>query len=192
MIAALSFDDGPDGRWTPQILDLLYDAGTHATFFVLGAHIAGNEALLQRMIDEGHEVGNHGWSHRHLPRLSDDEVRSELDRTDRAIGDVIDEEPLIWRAPYLDVDERLELIAADLFMRHIGCDVIPGDWNLSDPQQIAQNVLSELKDGDIVLLHDGIPPDGGSGTDSRQPTCDALALLLETPGISWCSVSELP
>jgi hypothetical protein len=76
-------------------------------------------------------------------------------------------------------------------MRHVGCDIITGDWNSSDPQLIAMAALSSLRDGSIVLLHDGIPPDGGSGTDSRQPTVDAVALLLETPGVTWCSVGEL-
>ncbi len=76
-------------------------------------------------------------------------------------------------------------------MTHVGADVIPGDWTNIDAQQIAQRSLDGLKDGDILLLHDSYPPDGGSGTQDRQPTVDALALLLDTPGVTWVRVSDL-
>lgn len=191
MICSLTFDDGCDGRWTPQILDLLYDAQAHATFFVLGCKVAGNEALLRRMVDEGHEVGNHGWSHQHLPTLTTEQLETDLRTTSQAIHAAIDEWPSLWRAPYLDLGLREDGVALGLGLTHAGCDVIPGDWALTDPQQIAQNVLSNLKDGDIVLLHDGVPPDGGTGTQDRQPTVDALALLLDTPGVTWVRVSDL-
>ncbi len=191
MVCAMSIDDGPDGRWTPQILDLLYDAGAHATFFVLGAHIGGNEPLLQRMVDEGHEVGNHGWSHQHLPTLTTEQLETDLRTTSQAIHGVLDEWPTLWRAPYLDRGPREDGVALGLGLTHVGCDVIPADWTNIDAQQIAQRSLDGLRNGGILLLHDGIPPDGGSGTQDRQPTCDALALLLDTPGVQWVKVSDL-
>ncbi len=191
MVCALTFDDGPDGRWTPQILDLLYDAGAHASFFLLGCKIAGDEALIHRIRDEGHDIGVHGWSHQHLPALTEQQIETDLWLTTVALRDTLGEYPTLWRAPYLDTDCRSLDIAANMGLTHVGCDVIVGDWAEVDAQVIAQNVLSDLKDGDVVLLHDGIPPDGGSGIDSRQPTVDAVALLLDTPGVTWCRVSDL-
>ncbi len=191
LVAALSFDDGPS-QWTAPILDLLDEHDVHATFFVVGMRVAAcDPKILVRMLDYGHEIGNHTWNHPHLPALSDIEVRMELQSTGEAIAAMCQWYPPIWRAPYLDLTEREMRLAEQYGLTHVGCDVIPGDWALTDPQQIAQNVLSDLKDGDIVLLHDGIPPAGGSGTADRQPTVDAVALLLDTPNVSWCRVSDL-
>ncbi len=192
MVCALTFDDGPS-QWTAPILDLLAEHEAHATFFLTGQRILGNEKLLYRMQDEGHEIGNHTWTHRHLPTLTDAEIWRELVDTAQEIADCTRGELQIlhWRAPYLDVDERVTRIGRQAGAFHVGADVIPGDWNCGDAQEIAQRVLSNLSDGEVVLLHDGIPPDGGSGTKTRKPTVSAVALLLDTPDVSWCKVSDL-
>jgi peptidoglycan/xylan/chitin deacetylase (PgdA/CDA1 family) len=190
MVCALTFDDGPS-QWTEPILDLLDEHKQFATFFVTGAHIAGNESKLREMVADGQEIGVHGWTHRHLPTLTRSQVEDELYRTHHAIGSATGVTDGLWRAPYLDTDERVNAIATTLGLTHVGADVIVGDWNETDPQVIAQRVLDGLTDGQIVLLHDGIPPDGGSGTNTRQATVDAVALLLGTPGVTWCSVGEL-
>jgi peptidoglycan/xylan/chitin deacetylase (PgdA/CDA1 family) len=186
----LTFDDGPS-QWTEPILDLLAEHDQHATFFVTGQHIAGNESKLRDMVADGQEIGVHGWTHKHLPLLTRAQVEDELYRTKHAILSAANVLTNLWRAPYLDTDERVNAIATTLLLGHVGADVIVGDWAETDPQVIAQRVLDGLQDGQIVLLHDGIPPDGGSGTNTRQPTVDAVALLLDTPGVTWCTVSDL-
>ena len=190
MIAALTFDDGP-ARWTGPILDLLNEHDVRATFFVCGWAVEGNHGVLQDMLEDGHEIGNHTFTHPHLTDVSLHEVDTELWRGSDAIFDATGVTPTLWRAPYLQLNAGIETVASRRRLRHVGCDVIPADWAQEDPQRIAQNVLGDLRDGSIVLLHDGLPPDGGSGTKSRQPTVDALRLLLETEGISWVRVSDL-
>ena len=89
--------------------------------------------------------------------------------------------PTLFRAPYFGVDERVLAIAAELGLEHVGASVIPDDWMEADGQIIAERVLPQLHPDSVVCLHDGIPPDGGSHrcTDSRQPTVDAVRMILE-------------
>ncbi len=176
-----TFDDGPS-EWTSQILDLLAEHNSKATFFVVGSQIEGREGILLRADYEGHAIGNHSWSHPRLtgPNLAKNTIWRELKDTSAKIADITGTWPAAWRAPYYAHDARVDAIARDIGLtEHIGSDVIPDDWMLDDPEEIARRVL-RAGDG-IVTLHDGIPPDGGSSrcTKSRQPTVDAVRLILE-------------
>ena len=181
MTLQLTFDDGPS-EWTPQILDLLAEHDVKATFFVVGSQIEGREGILLRADYDGHAIGNHSWSHPRLtgPAMTHNRIWRELKDTSTAIEAVTGTWPRAWRAPYYATDNRSIAIARGIGLStHVDSDIIPDDWMLTDPAEIAGRVL---RDGDgIVTLHDGIPPDGGSDkcTASRQPTVDALRLILE-------------
>lgn len=180
----LTFDDGPDERWTPQILDLLAEHEVKATFFVVGSQIDGREGIVRRAGYDRHTVGNHTWSHPRLtdPALTVHAVRRELGDTSARIAQVVGKQPPVWRAPYFGVDDRADTIGRDLGMTHIGADIVPDDWRRDDPEEIAERVLAAYAgENPVVCLHDGIPPDGGSThcTKSRQPTVDALRIILE-------------
>ncbi len=174
----LTFDDGPS-EWTEQILDLLAERERTATFFVVGASVAGRSKTLKRMVADGHRVGNHTFTHRRLTEIPDGDLASEF----RACSDVIrlacGETPTVWRAPMFSRNADIDKVAAALGMSHQGADLIPDDWRFSDPETIAERVLSKASPKAVVCLHDGIPPDGGNGTNSRQATADALRLILE-------------
>lgn len=180
----LTFDDGPS-EWTPLILDLLAEHDVKATFFVIGQHVSGREALLRRIDEEGHEIGNHTWSHVRLTDLDDYNVWRQLSDTDYVISGVIHRYPSVWRAPFFGTDERVNGIAAERKIEHVGADVVPEDCFTDDADQIALRVIAGIPfiDGRpaVVSLHDGIPPDGGSSscTQSRQPTVDAVRLILK-------------
>ena len=149
---ALSFDDGPS-QWTPAILDLLAAARAKATFFVLGQSIDGNEDVLRRTATEGHELGNHGHSHRDMRELSDAEIAEELRSTaDRIEGLGLDR-PRLVRPPYGEGAERLEQLGAGPVVLWT---VDPCDWR-DDADSVVEVVLAEARDGAIVLLHDGRP-----------------------------------
>lgn len=162
-LVALTFDDGP-GTWTPAILDLLRAHGARATFFVTGRSIAGREDALRQAVADGHEVGNHGWSHSHPADLPDAALRDELERTSAEIERVAGVRPRFTRPPYGEQPERFP--AAVLWT------VYPGDWHRPPADVIVERVLSALHPGAIVLLHDGFRL-GPSG-----PTVDAVAALL--------------
>ena len=190
MRVALTWDDGPS-EWTEPILDLLAQHDARATFFVCGFAIVGREDLLTRMMAEGHEIGNHTFTHPRITRLTDHEAEHELWMTSEAIRDATGLYPRYWRAPHFDHDARVDGIALNMGMTHVGCTVNTGDWNEPRAERIAQLVTSTLSDGAIIDMHDGLPPDGGSGTASRQPTVDATGLILPTAGVEWVTVGDL-
>lgn len=180
----LSFDDGPHPEFTPEILDLLYASDVQATFFVVGESIVRNDWIVSRMAEEGHTVGVHGLTHRRLTELDDHDVRAELGVTAELIHLITGTWPPVWRAPYFDADPRCLAIGESLGLRHVGADIVPDDWMAVDGEALAAVVLAEVFPGSVVCLHDGVPPRGGSThcTDSRQPTVDALRLILAEIG----------
>lgn len=188
MTLHLTFDDGPS-QWTPPILDLLAEHKVKATFFVIGQHIAGNEGTLLRIDYEGHAIGNHTWSHPRLTSIESGLVWGEFRKTSAAIADVTGTWPAAWRAPYFAHDAAVDKTAREFGLtRHVGADIVPEDCFTDDAQVIVDRVLRAKRVQDdlgvrnhIVSLHDGIPPDGGSSacTQSRQPTVDAVRLILE-------------
>ena len=176
----LTFDDGPS-EWTGPILDLLRDHNQRAVFFITGQHVAAHTETVKRAFAEGHRIGNHGWSHRRLSTLDDNEIRNELVKTQRAIRDAIGIAPRVWRAPFYDPGENGIAIASKLGLRHVVANLTPDDWSKHDPEALAATVLELLRPGSVVSLHDGIPPAGGSETctDSRAVTVEAVRLILE-------------
>ena len=179
-VTTLTFDDGPS-EWTPLILDLLAEHEVKATFFVTGLALIGNGLIVARAYLEGHTIGNHGFSHVRLTELSDVAVRLQLAETSRSLKTVTGERPSLFRAPFFATNGRVGGIAAGLGLTHVGASIIPDDWMSDDSEAIARVVLSELKPGAVVSLHDGIPPDGGSDrcTASRMPTVEAVRMILE-------------
>jgi len=176
---ALTFDDGPS-TWTEEILDLLAAHGARATFFVIGSNATARSDLIRRMATEGHEVGNHSWSHPWLARECDAAlVEEELTRTNAVLEDILGFPPTRFRAPRYDVDAKVEDIAARLGLRHTRGDLRPPDWKPACTAAfIATFVLSQLQPGQIVGLHDGVPPDDGDEAPSRRPTVEAVAIML--------------
>ncbi|MBA3844459.1 MAG: polysaccharide deacetylase family protein [Actinobacteria bacterium] len=179
---AITFDDGPSAHWTPAILDLLAAHAAHATFFVLGAAVDGNEAILTRTLAEGHELANHAFSHTDLATLSDGDVRAELRRTSALIAATAGGQPRHFRPPFADTDFRIADLARSVGLkRTVLRSVDPADWREPDARKIAERVLARVRRGSIVCLHDALPPDRSIGTPSRQPTVDALAQIV--PGL---------
>lgn len=176
---ALTFDDGP-AQWTDPILDVLLAHGARATFFVIGSVAEQRTKILRRIVTEGHEVGNHTWSHPLLARDCDDElVHDELERTNLLLAEVIGSPPRRFRAPRYDVDERVVAIARRLGLTHTRGDVRPPDWDRRCTAGfISTFVLQQARADTIVGLHDGIAPNETSPAESRQATVDAVATMV--------------
>jgi peptidoglycan/xylan/chitin deacetylase (PgdA/CDA1 family) len=176
---ALTFDDGPSA-WSEPILDILAANGVQATFFMIGCLAEESLDLLERMVSEGHEIGNHTWSHPWLARDCDDErVLEELQRTNIVLDALSGVSPNRFRAPHYDVDERVAAIAARLGLAHTRGDIAPADWHQrSSAPVIATFVLQQVRHGAVVGLHDGIPPNAAGVGSSRQPTVDAVAAIV--------------
>lgn len=153
-VVALTFDDGPHGTYTRELLDGLKQRGVVASFFVLGEHVEGNEELILRMKEEGHLIGNHTFSHVKLDTLSDLAACDEVRRTCEAIEAVTGEKVEYIRPPYGAYNEELECM---INLNKVLWTVDPQDWNTTDTNAIVRHVVNNVKDGDIILLHDIYP-----------------------------------
>lgn len=156
---ALTFDDGPNATLTPKLLDLLAARHLKATFFVVGQNAADHPEILKRAVREGHEIGNHSWSHPNLGKMSDESVRRELQRTEDAIVAAIGKKPVLMRPPYGSITARQKKwIHEEFGYRIILWDVDPLDWKRPGPSIVTARILKETKAGSIVLSHDIHPP----------------------------------
>ena len=201
---ALSFDDGPDPKWTPKILDILRNKGVKGTFLMIGDEAAQNVGLMKRVVREGHEIGNHTWTHPDISEISNAQLDLEIKLTERLFASKLGIQPLYFRPPY-DIDEEpdtddqaapVERIQQDGYTI-IGSKLDTNDWNEhphKSPAEITQSILDQLEimktkpqfRGSIILLHDG----GGD----RSATVAALPMLIDTlreRGYSIVPVSAL-
>ena len=177
---ALTFDDGPKADTTGRLLDGLLERGAAATFFVVGQQIPGNEALLRRMKAEGHQIGNHTYSHTRLSKAERDTVVEEIHKTEVLLQSVVGAGSFWLRPPYGAIDtQRAALVKTPM----IYWSVDPQDWKLLDAEKVVQAAADAVKPGDIILLHDFCP----TSVDA------ALALIdrLQEEGYAFVTVEEL-
>ena len=181
---AMTFDDGPSATLTPKLLDILAAHHIKATFFVIGENVAQHPEIVARAAREGHEIGNHSWSHPNLAKMSDAGVRNQLQRTDDAIKSATGGHPTFLRPPYGSITEREKRWIHDEFgYRIILWDVDPYDWKRPGPAIVRNRILKETRPGSIVLSHDIHP-----GTIEAMPsTFDEL----QAKGFKFVTVSEL-
>src|SRR5437899_9488243 len=181
---AMTFDDGPSATLTPKLLDLLATRHIKVTFFVIGENVAEHPEIVARAAREGHEISNHSWSHPNFGNMSDDNVRSQLRRTDDAIRSATGNRPTLMRPPYGSITAREKHWIHDEFGYWIILwDVDPYDWKRPGPAVVRNRILKETHRGSIVLSHDIHP-----GTIEAMPsTLDAL----EAKGFKFVTVSEL-
>ena len=181
---AMTFDDGPSATLTPRLLDILAAHHIKATFFVIGENVGEHPEIVARAAREGHEIGNHSWSHPNLARMSDDTVRRQLWRTDDAIKSATGIRPRLLRPPYGSITARQKRWIHDEFGYEIILwDVDPYDWKRPGPSVVRNRILKETRPGSIVLSHDI-----HLGTIEAMPsTFDAL----EAKGFKFVTVSQL-
>lgn len=151
---ALTFDDGPRRGTTDVLLDGLLERGAAATFFVIGQQIPGNEDLICRMAAEGHQVGNHTYTHMRLLGAQPDVVQQEIGKTRVLLESILGEGERWLRPPYGLIDSAGAKVV-DTPMIYWTLD--PEDWKLLDAQQVTQAVLERVRPGDVILLHDFYP-----------------------------------
>ena len=152
-VIALTFDDGP-GPYTAQLLDILNQHGTKATFFLIGSKVSAQTDVLRRMHARGHQLGNHSWSHPELPKLSVDQIAGEIDRTNEAIRQATGVKPSILRPPYGAVNGVvLEQIRAR-GMSSILWSVDTRDWADRNSEIVCSRAVAGAHPGAIILMHD--------------------------------------
>jgi len=199
---AITFDDGPDGTWTPQILDTLRSRGVSATFFVIGRNVEAHIPLMRRIVKEGHLVGNHTFTHPNLALTSNFMTKLELDANQRLLEAILNRRSLFFRPPYFGDAEPTtndELVPVEIASKRgyvtVGLHIDAEDWQPISAHQIIANVLDQRyyggqltgrTGGNVVLLHDG----GGN----RSQTVKALGLVIDSlraHGDTIVSLAEL-
>lgn len=198
-LVALTFDDGPDPKWTPQILKELEAAHVPATFFVIGENALGSPGLLKRIVADGDELGNHTYTHPNLANAGASETRLELNATQRLVEAYTGRSMTLFRAPYFgdaepttadELGPALEAQKAGYTV--VGLHVDPNDWQRPGADAIVQQVLDQVRSAsstnsmNVVLLHDG----GGD----RAQTVEALPRIiaaLKAQGYSLVTASQL-
>ncbi|OEF96282.1 polysaccharide deacetylase family protein [Desulfuribacillus alkaliarsenatis] len=186
---ALTFDDGPDPRFTPLILDVLKQYNARATFFVMGSRAVAYPDIIRRMENEGHVIGNHTYWHPNLVRHEVERTRWEVLETEKVLNDILGYRPRLFRAPYgaLNTDVVQELARQDFSV--VGWSVDSLDWRQLPADEIARNVLGNVHPGAIVLFHDG-----GDWTMDLTGTVNSLHEIipvLQQEGMSFVTVPEL-
>ena len=148
---AITFDDGPHPSYTAQLLDGLKERGIHATFFVTGEHAEANPEIIKRMLEEGHLIGNHTYSHIQLTEKNREIFREELIRTNEIIEEITGEEVQYVRPPYGSWDKSFE---KELNMFPVLWNVDPLDWCSKNVACITRKIVSKAEENDIILMHD--------------------------------------
>jgi peptidoglycan-N-acetylglucosamine deacetylase len=190
----LTFDDGPDDRYTPQILDILKKENVPATFFVVGIQAENNIPLLKRIYREGYEIGNHTFTHRNIAEISKDRALIELSSTRRLIECITGHSTVLFRPPYnADAEPQTlkDIIPVALSKKEnyytIGESIDPRDWEKGiTADTIVARCIAQEKNGSMILLHDA----GGN----REATIEALPRIIhyfKSKGYSFITVSHL-
>lgn len=150
-MVALTYDDGPSANATAAILDKLREHNSAATFFVLGQNASIHKDLIKRMADEGHEIGNHSYSHKQLTKLSVEGLNKEVNDTQKIISDIVGYEPALLRPTYGAINDTVKNhVPMPLMLWSI--DTL--DWKYRNADRVTSSILNNVKDGDIVLMHD--------------------------------------
>ena len=177
---ALTFDDGPRKGTTDRLLDGLRERGASATFFVVGEEAAANLELVKRMKAEGHQIGNHTWSHVRLEDTPQKTAQQEIDKTEALLTELLGPGEYWLRPPYGLISQET---AKQLKVPMVKWSVDPRDWESRNTDKVVQAVLKDVKPNSIVLLHDIYP----TSVDAALKIVDTL----QKEGYCFVTVEEL-
>ncbi|MDL2280482.1 polysaccharide deacetylase family protein [Selenomonadales bacterium OttesenSCG-928-I06] len=189
--AALTFDDGPYSPYTEQILDLLKEKNVKATFFVLGYHAERNPEIIKRIVSEGHQLGNHSYTHLNFKKITREKVIEEINTTNKILFEITGQNIKIMRPPYggknLNVLDTIE----NLGFKVVLWSAAGQDWANHGVNKTVEKTLREFKDGGIILLHDG---DSLEPKEPREQTIEITKTLIDrltAEGYSFLTIDEL-
>ena len=177
---ALTFDDGPHKINTPRLLDALKERNVKATFFMLGKPMDYYPKIVQRMSEEGHELGSHTVSHLHLDKLTKEEILNEVNDNSKKIFEITGKYPTLLRPPYGSVND---LVKETVNLPMILWNIDPEDWKYRDAQHVSEHIINKAKSGDIILLH-----------DIHETSVDAAIIVMDKlteKGYQFVTVSQL-
>lgn len=183
-VVAMTFDDGPHPTLTPRLLDILKARNIKCTFFVVGKNAKAYPQIIQRILAEGHEIGNHTWSHASLTSRSDDQIRKELQMSEDALMAAANYRPHLIRPPYGAINTRVkQLMFSEFGYSTIMWSVDPQDWRRPGVSVVTSRLVNGAHPGAIMLAHDIHPP-----------TIEAVPAMFDqllAKGYQFVTVSQL-
>ena len=194
-IVALTYDDGPNPPYTDRLLDVLAKHNVRATFFMIGNRIERHPETVNRVIAEGHQIGNHTYSHPVLGFLPPFYVQRQIECTDDLIRQHGIVEEIAFRAPMLTRFLPVAYVLAKLGRTHISCDVWSWDWTTQNPDKITKTVLkktlSSTGTGSIIVLHDGKAENKNANRSGTIEATDRIITALKQDGYQFVRLSDV-
>ena len=182
----MTFDDGPHPLYTNNIIDLLKKYNLKATFFVCGINAEKYPDILKKLVKNGHEIGNHTFSHRNMIFKKYDTIKNDIQKTDNLITEICGIKPVLFRPPYLRMDLISYLVFRNLNKKVILTTFSTKDYKAVNPGILAEKVITKIQNGDFPVFHDG--------RADRSITIQALETAipqLMDAGFKFTTVSEI-
>ena len=186
-VIAITFDDGPNPIFTAQVLEIFREAEGKATFFMIGEQMDKHPEMVKKVVEQGHEIGNHTYTHPKLSQLSLAECLDEIERAEKLLEELVGQKPVVFRPPYLDYNQDTILIMQQKDYPMIGAlNMDAQDWEMPGVDHILVKSRECVKNGSILIFHDGY--------GDRSQTIEAVRILvseLTSQGYQLVTVSEL-
>lgn len=182
----LTFDDGPDKVQTPKVLELLEKYRVKATFFFLGEEIEYQKDILKMIVDAGHDIGNHFYTHINIKKATEKEIKNAIESNNALIEKVTGYQPQFVRPPYGIVTDALKKVCGELNMKIILWNKDSKDWDKTPDSEIIKYVLNKPSNGDILLFHDG-----SKTYTNTLSALDVIIPTLQKKGFEYVTLSKL-
>ncbi|NNU85195.1 polysaccharide deacetylase family protein [Geobacillus sp. BMUD] len=186
-VVAITFDDGPNPVYTFDVLEILEKVSGKATFFMIGSHMEKYPEVVETVEAQGHEIGNHTYSHANLTSVPKDEILQEIGKADAIIAEMTGTKAAVFRPPYLNYNETVVSLCSHFGYQMIGAlNTDARDWEQPGVDYIVRKTRGHIKNGSILLFHDGF--------GDRSQTIEAVRILaaeLHAQGYKLATVSEL-
>ena len=189
-LVSLTFDDGPHPPYTDQLLDVLAKHNVKATFFMIGNRIEKYPQTVRRVIAEGHQVGNHSYSHPVLGFRLPVRIRREIKHTDKLLRQLGTAGEIGFRAPMLTRFLPVAWVLAKVDRTHISCNVWSWDWTTQNPDRITRRVLKKTKPGSIIVLHDGKAENAHANRTGTIEATDRIITKLKRKKYRFCTITD--
>ena len=183
---ALTFDDGPHPRYTAKILEVLKKYGIKATFFIIGQNAEYYPGIVEQILADGHEIGNHTYRHKHTKMLTDEIFEDDVKRCNSLISEKYNVTAKLFRPPEGYVDEKVRAVAKSLGYSIILWNIDTKDWEHASVDEIERTVLKSVSAGDIILMHDYV-----SGSNTTIGALERIIPRLLDENYKFVTVSEL-
>ena len=186
-VIAITFDDGPNPVYTPQVLEIFSEAKGKATFFMIGEEMRNHPEVVKQVANGGHEIGNHTFTHPKLSQLSVQDCLKEIEETEKLIESMAGRKPVVFRPPYLDYNhDTVSLLQKKSYPMIGALNLEAQDWEQPGVEHIVRKSREAVRNGSILIFHDGY--------GDRSQTIEAVRVLvseLTSQGYQLVTVSEL-